>query len=172
MTARRTKPAADEAAYPVAPLARQYAQTIRARQALDNGQTADRLIEATTKDEDDAGLSPDYANRLLMRRQDAIQSAARQLCASSRLGIAFQLLLAHTDHLEANFPGEAWQRVPRDVREVSDRLDMERQGIIWTAYTALTAGMADPDLADLEGMFGREMLTDAECVERVLKAVA
>lgn len=172
MTTKRTKPAADEAACPVAPLAREYARTIRARRALDDDKAADRLIEVTAKDEDDGGLSPAYTQTLLMRRQDSLQQAARQLCASSRIGIAFQMLLAHCDDLEANFPGDTWQRVTRDVRELSTRLDRERSGIIWTAYKALTAGMADPDLADLESLFGREMLTDAECVERVLAAVA
>jgi len=82
------------------------------------------------------------------------------------------MLLAHCDDLEANFPGGTWQSVPRDVRDLANRLDRERSGIIWTAYTSLTAGMADADLADLESLFGREMLTDAECVERVLAAVA
>lgn len=172
MTTKRTKPAADEAACTVAPLAREYARCIRARRALKDDEAADKIIEATAKDEDDGGLSPDYADKLLMQRQDSLQTTARQLCASSRIGIAFQMLLAHCEHLEANFPGETWQRTPREVRDLSNRLDMERQGIIWTAHKVLTAGMADADLADLESLFGREMLTDAECVERVLAAVA
>lgn len=172
MTTKRTKPAADEAACPVAPLAREYARCIRARRALKDDEAADKIIEATAKDEDDGGLSPDYADKLLMQRQDTLQTTARQSCASSRFGIAFQMLLAHCDDLEANLPGSTWQSVPRNVRDLSNRLDRERSGMIWTAYKAMTAGMADADLADLEILFGREMLTDAECVERVLKAVA
>lgn len=172
MTTKRTMPAADEAACPVAHLARAYAQTIRARLALDDDETADEIIEATALDEGDGGLSPEYADKLLLKRQDSIVAEARQLCATSRVGIAFQLLLAHTDHLEANFPGDVWQRTPASVRELSGQLDMERQGIIWTAYRMLTAGMKDPDLPALESSLGREMLTDAECIDRVLKAVA
>lgn len=155
----KPKPAADEATCPVAPLAREFAKIIRARRALASGE-----VPATP--------SPDYTDQLLLRRYDAVRGHARQLCASSRFGLAFQMLLAHVDHLEAEFPGAVWQRVPREVREVSDRMDMERQGIIWTAYKVLTAGLADPDLVDLESVLGREVLTDAECTESALRAVA
>lgn len=168
----KPKVAVDEATCPVAPLAREFARIIRARRALSDDEGGKRLIEATVKDENAGGLSPDYADKLLLRRYDAVQSQARQLCASSRIGLAFQMLLAHVDHLGGEFPGDVWNRVPLQVRDLSDRLEMERQGIIWTAYKVLTVGMTDPDLADLESMLGRETFTDAECTERVLRAVA
>lgn len=168
----KSKPAADEVACPVAPLAREYAKLVRARAALDDDAAAEPLIHATMKSEDDGGLTPQYADKLLIRRQSAIQDRARQLCASSRIGIAFQMLMAHSDILEALFPGDVWRRVPAEVRETSGRLDAERQGIIWTAYKAMTNGTSDPDLVALESVFGRDMLTDAECIDRVLRVAA
>jgi len=172
MTARRTKPAADEAACPVAPLAREYAQLIRARRKLHDEAEARALLACTETSEEIGPLSTPYADGLLLKRKESVESRARTLRATSRFGVAFQMLLAHADYLESNFLGETWQRVPREVRELSVRLDNERQGMIWTAYKAFTADMADPDLVAIESIFGREGLTDAECVERVLKAVA
>jgi hypothetical protein len=172
MTARRTKPAADEAACPVAPLAREYAQLIRAQRTLHDEAEAKALLACTETIGEVGPLSAPYADKLLLRRKETIDSRARMLRATSRFGIAFQMLLAHTDYLESNFTGDTWQRVPREVRELTVRLDTERQGMIWTAYKAFTADMRDPDLVTIESIFGREGLTDAECVERVLKAVA
>jgi hypothetical protein len=173
MTAtKRTKPAADEAACPVAPLAREYAQLIRARRKLDNEAEAKALLACTEINDEVGPLSASYADGLLLKRKDVVESRARVLCATSRMGVAFQLLLSHCDHLKSLLPGAQWLAIPKAVRDISQRIDDERGDMLWSVYKMLTAGWSDPDLVALESIYGREGLTDAECIERVLKAVA
>ena len=171
-TTKRTKPAADEAACPVAPLAREYARCMRARRKLDDQADACALLAPTDVHEDIGPLSAPYANALLIKRMDGIETRARQLHATSRIGVAFQLLLSHCDHLKATLPEAQWLAIPKAVRDISQRIDDERGDMLWSVYKMLTAGWSDPDLVALEIIYGREGLTDAECVERVLLAVA
>lgn len=172
MTTKRTKPAADEAACPVAPLAREYAQIIRARRKLDDASDAASLLAVTSSGEEVGPLSASHADGLLCKRKDIVVDRARQLRATSRMGVAFQLLLSHCDHLQHALPGPQWLAVPKAVREISQRADDERGDMLWSAYQMLTAGWSDPDVVTIESIFGREGPTDAECVERVLAAVA
>lgn len=171
MTTKRTKPAADEAACPVAPLAREFARCLRALAKLQDD-SAQPFIEATTMTEHELGPTPEHACRLLQRRRETITALARQLTASSRIGLAFQLLVIHTDSLQDQLTDDHWSSVPRPARDHVLRFDQERQGIIWKAFQHLTGGMQDDDLSTIAEWLGSQSLTDAECVERVLQAVA
>lgn len=175
MTTKRTKPAADEAACPVAPLAREFARILRARRKLDDETQASDLLKCTDlgEDADPVGpLSREYADKLLQKRRGVVQSTARQLHATSKIGAAFQLLLSHNDFLQSHALLADWNAAPPALRDLSERLDDERSAMIWSAYKLMTAGWDDPDLPDLERILGRESLTDAECIERILAAVA
>lgn len=67
-------------------------------------------------------------------------------------------------HLQSNFLDEPWPRVPCDGRDLSMSLDMERQGVMWTAYEALTACVANLGLVARESFLGRDLPTDGACV--------
>lgn len=172
MTTKPTKPAADEAACPVAPLAREFAQLIRARRKLNDEAEAKALLACTEINDEVGPLSSSYADTLLLKRKEIVQSRARVLRATSRVGVAFQVLLSHCDHLKNMLPEAQWLAMPKAVREISQRIDDERGDMLWSAYQMLTAGWTDPDLVAIESIYGREGLTDAECIERVLAAVA
>lgn len=171
MTTKRTKPAVDEAACPVAPLAREFARCLRALTKLQEDD-AQPFIEATTMAEHELGPTPEHTRRLLQRRRDTITALARQLTASSRVGLAFQLLVIHTDSLQDQLTDRHWIGIPQSARDEVLRFDQERQGIVWKAFQHLTAGMHDDDLSTIAEWLGSQSLTDAECVDRVLKAVA
>lgn len=146
----------------------------RARKRLGDESQADKLLSVTDPGEDigSGPVSSEYADKLLQKRYSTIEELARQLPATSRVGAAFQLLLAHNDNLKGSLTTAQWEAAPATLREQSMRMDMERQGMLWAVYKATFAGWNDADLATLEDMLGYEAFTDAECVERVLKAVA
>lgn len=173
-TPKRTTPAGDEAVCAVAPLARELARIIRVRKEIKDEDKGAALLSVTDPGEDigSGPLSREYADNLLVKRLTTIEELARQLHATSRIGAAFQLLLAHSDNLKCSLPGASWDAAPKDLQERSTRMDMERQGMLWAVYKATFGSWKDPDLATLETMLGFEGLTDGECVERVLQAAA
>jgi hypothetical protein len=172
MTTKRTKPAADEAACPVAPLAREFARCMRALEKLDDDKKAQPFVEATTMTAHELGPTPKQARRLIHHRRDAIQAMARQLPATSRLGLAFQLLVIYSDNLHDSLTDAQWEACPQSVRDQALQHDQERQGIIWSTYQTLAAGMQDDDLSEAAGWIGSHALTDAESTNRMLQAVA
>ena len=173
MTKKHVTPTIDEASCCVAPLAREYARCLRADQKLLDGDSdAKAFVEATTMAEHELGPTPEHARGLLRKRMDTLQQLARLRGAKSRFGLAFQLLLTHNDDLQGHVSGDVWSRCPQEARELSIRLDGERQGIIWTAYRTLTAGIVDADLSTLEEWLGSASLTDQESADRILQAVA
>lgn len=174
MTKKQSNPTTDEANCCVAPLGREYARCLRAVEKLhgDEEGAGKLFVEEITMADHELGPTTDHALSLLQKRMDTLQQLARLRGANSRFGLAFQLLLTHNDDLQGHVSGDVWSKLPKEARELSIRLDGERQGIIWAAYRALTAGITDADLSTLEEWLGSAALTDQESADRILQAVA
>lgn len=172
MTTKRTKPAADEAACPVAPLAREYARSLRALEKVQAEKEARAFIEATTMEGHELGPTPDHARRLILGRQDAIRAIACLRPAISSIGLAFQLLLIYAERDFRDPAVDDPEPLPKATQLRLTRTEDQRQGVVWRAFLRLVTDFSDPDLMTLQEWLGSHALTDEECVDRMLQAAA
>ncbi|MEZ5938623.1 MAG: hypothetical protein R3C52_10445 [Hyphomonadaceae bacterium] len=95
-------------------------------------------------------MTPQYTARLIGRRIRALEALAHQLQPTSKLGAAYQLLIALNLATLDDYIDAAVDPVRLgDADRLREQADMVRQTIL-SAYLALRTGLHDRDLTEVE----------------------
>lgn len=150
---------------PVVPIMREIATCRR----LQRGSCLDIAIEKLPR-RDRSEMTPRFTSQLLSRRIRALETLARQLQPTSKLGAAYQLLIALNltamdDYIDAAVDPNRSGDVDR-LREQADVL----QQTILSAYRALRAGLRDRDLTEVEKPYDLQMWKPNHTIQALIDA--